>query len=268
MASTLECVGLAVEDEIGVQALIQAVGRRATPFARTGRVKLLRWEDPSGARVMIGLKGRELVDFIPSLASDPVTRLAEIRAVNAQVATAAVVDSDGDQLTSLGIELEQRALLAGEPLDAGPAAVVSLGLEVSVHADAAAFGASPASLLDPNAEHGTTPPRRVAAESFIPSGLFNAPEEVNAYAQLAGVVLHADRRTTEHTGQSFIVARVRTAGFETDTCLSAGEHATVPESGEIIAGTVLLVGSVPVLEARSGGRRWWRPAPPSPFDRH
>jgi hypothetical protein len=42
MASSLECLGLGVEDEDGFVALLQAVGPRARSFGRVGGVELLR----------------------------------------------------------------------------------------------------------------------------------------------------------------------------------------------------------------------------------
>jgi hypothetical protein len=171
-------------------------------------------------------------------------------------------------LTSLAVELEQRRLLATE-IERADAAVVAFGQSVSAFADAATFGASRDSLLDPNAdldaepppiyaERGLPWPTRMAAESFIAYGVFPQDADARALARLNGVVLAASRRTTAHTAQSFIVARVRTAGFEVDLCMSAEEHPEVPTPGQVVGGEVFLVGSIPNLEQPTTAKRWWR----------
>jgi hypothetical protein len=133
--------------------------------------------------------------------------------------------------------------------------VIGLGVDVAVHADAAQFAESPASLLDPAAatadepparyrERGWAWPPRVGPESFISHGLFADAAQARSYARLAGPVLHADRRTVSVTGQHFTVARVHTNGFDTDICLAAADHPAIPEPGNIIAGTVFLVAAL------------------------
>jgi len=82
----------------------------------------------------------------------------------------------------------------------------------------------------------------------VSAGVFSAPEQAQAYALLHGTVLDAERRTVIATGQSFIAARVRTAGFEVDLCVPA--TIPVPEPGNIIGGQVFLVASMPALHAQ------------------
>ena len=82
------------------------------------------------------------------------------------------------------------------------------------------------------------------------------------YARLNGVVLGADVRTVTSTGQRFVAARVRCAGFEADVCLPAGAETTAPAPGSVVAGTAFLVASLPdlPLPQESPGRSWrpWR----------
>jgi len=61
---------------------------------------------------------------------------------------------------------------------------------------------------------------------------------------LNGVVLRSERRTTAITGQGFLVARVSTVGIEVDVCLAATDHPELLEPGQVIGGTVFLVGSL------------------------
>jgi hypothetical protein len=190
--------------------------------------------------------------------------------VNDEVATAAVVDEEGEQLTSVALELEQRHLLGRPTLGEVDAAVVAFGVSVASFGDENAFSESRESLLDPNAdaeseppahdaEHGLKWPPRMAAQSFFSYGVFGEPAAAQATARLYGVVAESTRRTTAQTGQSFVVARVRTVGFEVDVCLSADEHPELPRHGAILGGQVFLVGSVPTLKKRTGRwRRWSR----------
>ncbi len=217
---------------------------------------MVRWQDPSGARLVLAMRGNEVLDVLPSYAGTPGARLGNVWSANEEVTVADVLDQDGEQVTMLALELEQRRLLAerGGPAG-GVASVVALGVDVSVHADEDAFSLADASLMRKRGEDpGAAPPQfvsrgllwppRMAAESFISHGVFGPPEHARAYARLNGTVLSAQRRVVVATGQPFLVARVRTAGFEVDLCLSAHEFPHPPQAGNVIGGTVFLVASM------------------------
>jgi hypothetical protein len=254
VASTLECVGLGVADRTGLQRLIDRALADARRVGVADSVTVLRWQDPSGARLVIGVRDREILEFLPSFDSEPGARLGGVRMANDEVAIADVVDEDGEQATMIAVELEQRRLLpVAAAAVAGLASVVALGVDVRVHAGPEAFAASDASLLssdggDPGEppphvrERGLPWPPRMAAESLISYGVFGPAEQAQAYARLNGVVLHAGERTVTATGRRFVAARVRTAGLDLDICLPDGP---VPEPGNVIGGTVFLVASLP-----------------------
>jgi hypothetical protein len=258
MASNLDCVGLGVTNREDLERLVNGALAEAELLAEVDGAMVLRWQDPSGARMVINVRDRDVLDLVPSYAGHPGAHLANVRAVNEEVAVADVVDEDGEQLTVLAVELEQRRLLAlaTGPVG-GPACVVALGVDVTVHADADAFAASDASLLveagadDPPAgdppdhvvERGLSWPPRMAAESVISYGVFGA-QDARAYARLHGTVLHAQRHTVAATGQSFVAARVRTTGFEVDLCLPATEVTSAVQPGNVVGGTVFLVASL------------------------
>jgi hypothetical protein len=120
--------------------------------------------------------------------------------------------------------------------------------------DAAAFAASPASLLSPDdqadepppahyVEQGWAWPPRIAAESFISYGVFAPPEEATPHARLADTVVAAATRRVVLTGLQFVHAVVRTVGFDAHACFPS-DTSTAP-LGAIIHGTVYLVGSLP-----------------------
>lgn len=257
MASNLECVGLAVDGPADFRALVDELWPRAVRLESTGALQVRRFQDSSGARMVISRNaGGQLVDFVASYAGRPGVLFGAVAALNPRVAIASVVDQTGEQLTSMACELEQRHLLAGRRTPvSGAASVVAFGVGVSTHADAGAFAASDASLLLPPGEDSTKVPEhfakygwpwppRVAPESFISNGVFGPPEAAEAYAKIAGTVLRAEKRRTDATGQTFVVARLRTAGFEVDMCLPAAENEEPPLVGQVIAGIVSLAASM------------------------
>jgi hypothetical protein len=270
MASYLSCVGLPVADDTALDLLVAAVRPLATPLGSADGIEVVRWQDESsGARLVLGIQEGRVIDLLPSLAARSETHLARVRAVNDDVVTA-VFDDDGEQVVRVFLGLEQRRLLGDHVLDNAVAAIVAFGLAVSVHADADAFAASSESFVDPNTSPSSEPsphwlesgfewPPRMASESFFSYGVLGDPAVARADARFNGVVVTSECRTTALTGQSFIVARVRTAGFETDVCLDVDEHAIAPGAGQIISGSVCLVGSIPSLETPPGWKqRWWR----------
>jgi hypothetical protein len=253
----LECVGLAVDDHTGLQRLVMDALTSAQRLGERDGITVLRWQDLTGARLVMGVRDGKLLDLLPSFAGTDGVRLANVRAANDNVAIADVVDEQGEQLTMLAVELEQRRFLSPARPAAGRVSVVALGVDVTVHTDADAFSNSDASFLgnadddtdDPPAnvaEQGLVRHPRMAAESLISYGVFGDPAQAEAYARINGTVLHAERRTVATTGHEFIVARIRTLGFELDMCLP-GTVAPVPEPGNVIGGTAFVVASLPSI---------------------
>jgi hypothetical protein len=240
MTSNLACVGLDIPGQDSIDRLLGAVLATADD-AGTGidGITVRTWQDPSGARLIVSTRDGRVVDLLPSFAGTVGARFANCVPLDDDVATAEVVDGSGEQLTAMIVEIEQRRALPSVAPFAGPAAVVALGVDVSVFADADAYAASPSSRMGDEASG-----RRMAAEAFLSYGVFADTPPVEAYARISGTVLRAERRTTELTGQSFVVARVRTVGFEADLCFPA---AAVPAAGAVITGTVFLVASLPEL---------------------
>lgn len=254
MASNLECLGLAVSSEDEFKSLVAAAVERAVPITTIGDEQILRWQDPSGVRMVFTTSRRGISRMTPSFAGDPGTVLTDVRAVNDDVVVADVAP-DGEMLTRLSIELEEFPLL-GKGTFTGPTSVVALGTEVTLHDDAEAFGTSDASILGgassrpdeprpPHVDENMAWPHRLGAESFIADGMFGPDAGVTATAILAGTVLRAERRTVNLTSQDFVVARVRTVGFEADVCLPASAT-TLPQPGNVLAGDVFLVGSLQI----------------------
>lgn len=269
VASNLGCIGMATADTTGFAALVNRARPSAVSFGRAGDVDLLRWEDPSGARLVFGVSDGQVVDFLPSLAANATTRLADVQIHNPDVATASVVDETGDQLTALAFELEQKRLLPSSPVTTADAAVVFLGRNVTLHSDRDAFGDSPASLLNPSVDADEPPPPhvierglqwpfRVGSESFFSYGVFGDTADAQAIARFAGVVIAAESRTNQLTEQAFTVAQIHTVGINANVCLQDGELDTVPQPGQVVAGEAFVAASIPALEAAGTRRRWSR----------
>lgn len=255
MSSTLACVGLDVASAEDLGPLLDATVSRGSRVAVVDGRELWRWQDDSGARLALTLRGSDVVHFVPSFAGVAGTRLSAVRRLDSGLADVDVVDDDGEMTTRLAVELEEQEFLHGEMADVGPSSVVALGVDMAVYQDADAYDNADASLLggsegDESTETEDRP--RFAAESVISYALFAGGGDMAA-AHLAGTVVAASGVRHTHTGQSFTVARVRLLCMELDVCL-AGDRAVA--AGNTIAGTAVLVGSVPsVLTTNSTPER-------------
>ena len=268
MASNLECVGLGMTSPAGLDSLVSSVLPDTVTIGDKAGIEVLRWQDSSGARLVLGTADGAVHDLLPSFDCEPRTKLKTVRRANDDVVTAAVVDSRGEPLTSAAFELEQHRLLPDSPIDEASAAVVCLGRDMTIHASRRDFEESDASLLDPNSDtasdpptsaaaHGLKWPARMAPQSFISYGVFGSPSDAEPTARLAGLVVSAKERMNSTTGQRFVVATVDTRLIELTVCLSGTEHPSAPEPGQVVAGTGYLVASIPELEGIRR-RRWWQ----------
>lgn len=250
MSSNLACIGLAVADDHELGQLIDSIRPSAHTLGVFDGVTVQRWQDDTGSTLVMAWKNRQLVDLLPTFAGASGGQLAGMALINGSVASAAVVDEDGEQVTALTFDAEDyRQMIPSGPIS-GFARITSLGVAVTIHADAETFAASRDSLLEPNqsndpppshyVEQGWAWPPRMAAESFISYGVFADPAASTAHARLSGTVLRARHHTNALTGQGFTAATVRTVGFETELCLADADHTAVVEPGSVISGTVYL----------------------------
>jgi hypothetical protein len=251
VASNLAWIGLAVSDTAELAQLLNTVMRSVHEVGVYDGVHVGRWQDDSGASLVLGWRPDEFLEMLPTYAATRGGLLSDCELINGEIASAAVVDADGEQLTSMAFQVEQyrQVQALGRPVD-GSARITALGVDVQISHDADAFAASPASLLrqpDPAdeppqhfRERGWSWPPRVAAESFVPYGMFGEPGQASAHARLSGIVLTARRSICALTGQPFTIASVRTVGFEADLCLAGSEHPGVPAPGNVVSGTVFL----------------------------
>src|SRR5262249_38859458 len=87
---------------------------------------------------------------------------------------------------------------------------------------------------------------RLAAEAFIPSGLFSpdggARRSPEAHAVLAGHVLAAEQRTNPHSGAAFHWMHVLTLGGTLDVGADPGLAGEIPVVGGVLTGSFWLSG--------------------------
>ena len=239
MATHLACIGLGTGGEQDFQRLVVQANKDAQQQEVVRGVRVRRWEDGSGAAVVLGWRAGQLISFMPALAATSQVRLANCHPVREPVTVADILDAGGAPVNALAAELEQfrQLVAAGHPVD-GMAKIAAFGLSVKLYDDEDAFRAAPKGPND-----ATEP------AAFEPFGAFAEPARAQAHARLTGTVLKAERRFSWLTGHPFTVAITRTAGFDVDLCLSGDEHPTVPAPGAIVTGVVSLSVSMEHLAA-------------------
>ncbi len=145
MSSTLGCIGLAVNDMDTLDELVGRVLPDAEVVAEAGGLQARRWVDPSGASLTMTVRqqgddGGVLVDLVPSYVgpagAGPGVRVG-VLTPHGQTLAADLVDAQGETLTRIACDLAQS--LVAEVAEPRPAHLIALGLDVSVHADEAAF---------------------------------------------------------------------------------------------------------------------------------
>ncbi len=230
MATHLGCIGLGSGGEQEFERLVAQATKEAQQQAVVRGVRVRRWEDGSGAAVVLGWRGGQLISFMPAFAATSEVRLVNCHPVREPVVVADVQDRDGAPITALAAELEQfrQLVAAGQPAD-GTAKIAAFGLRVKLYDDEKAFLAAPKGPND-----------ATAAAGFEPFGAFAEPAKAQAHARLTGTVVKAERRSSWLTGLPFTVAITRTAGLEVDLCLAGDEHPDVPAPGAVVTGIVSL----------------------------
>src|SRR6202012_3308264 len=228
MASHLACIGLGTGEDRDFQRLVAEGSKGAEQQAGVPRVRMRRWQDGSGAALVLGWRGGQLISFVPAFASTSEVRLANCHPAREPVCVADVKQPDGTPIPALATELEEfRQLVATGRPAGGMAKLAAFGLRGKLYDDEKAFYAAP-----------KTPDDAPTPADFVPFGAFAEPAKAQAHARLTGIVLKAERRFSWLTGHPFTVAITRTAGFEVDLCLAGDLHTTVPAPGAIVTGLV------------------------------
>jgi hypothetical protein len=67
VTSALACVGLSVRDEAELSSLVTRAWRTVRETGVYAGVHVGRWQDASGAVLILGWRSGELVDFVPAM---------------------------------------------------------------------------------------------------------------------------------------------------------------------------------------------------------
>lgn len=240
-------------------------------IGRTGGVDLLRYEDPlSGARLLFGVQDNNVISCHPSFASQSffdldlakktehdglvtIEMLASFEPDPAQLidsrepAVAEIFAAFEFPMLSVSCTCEQYPLMLETHRNL-PCSLVLLGVKVAVYSDPATYIES---------QTGQNPFSPTSLSSYWP---FDDSSQPSAYGHLSGIVISSERKTNSMTRQEFVVAHVRTAyDLEAVICLDGAEFHEALIPGQVVAGTVYIVVSLPGLEQV--------PSPPSWRDR-
>ena len=183
-------------------------------LAVTGEVRggqLIQFADPSGAQINILAVDpfATYAGFASSTAAN-----AHVNMVNDVLAFAEIVDDSGTPLGSVTCNLAQGPLLVDEPtMQWEQLAITALAVDINTYESQGAM--------------------------IVSTG--DGSQVPDASAALTARVTSAHYRTNELTGQRFIHATVD-GPFPFDVCLP--DAPKLPENGTILAGTVMLTGSI------------------------
>ena len=243
MPSHLSSIGFPVETEddfLRLQTLAADNGQ--TVAADSGLY--VRWQAGAGAEVWVLVDAQnQIVGLNPHFAADSRCRArveGRLRYANesgldgAFYAWALGEDSEGDGLYPFVFDAPDFALGSAVVLPrVYDVQLAAFAEELRFYADDAAF------LADQRGEG------RVAAEAFLPSGLFSTGEGESQlprpYAYIAGHVLSAELRHNP-AGEPFLWLRLRTYGGEIEAVADVVLAGATPAVGAVAAGTFWLSG--------------------------
>ena len=257
MPSHFSTLGMAVVGEDELLQLAEVIGPLAQPVGFDGGT-YFHWHDPSGAELWLQVNAdNEFTGISPHFAgqSRVIVRLAHrVRAADAGPfdggfyawADPAGESDDADTPDVQGVypmvvDSPEFARLAPLDLPATvPMQIAAFAHEVEAYDTEADFDAAQRS-------EGADGPR-MAAESFIPSGLFHPDGGETSLPEarviMNGRVLSSERRTNVFTKQPFVTALVQTVGGTYDAVIDVSLLDRAPKVGGILSGSFWLSGRV------------------------
>ncbi|APT84922.1 hypothetical protein [Corynebacterium aquilae] len=227
MTNGLASIGMNFDTwQKAVEAAIASGRLQVTGEVRGGQ--LVQFSDPSGAQMNI----LAVEPFATYVGFESTTAAnAHVTMVNDVLALADLVTDNGTPISTVACNLAQGPLLVDEPtLQWEQLALSAVGVSVSVFDSADDFRAAGGQAIGLVVSHGAA---TVAAGS--------GAQVPDASAEIAVEVLSASYRFNTLTDQRFIHAEV-VAPFPMDVCLPDAPE--LPAAGAIIAGKVMLVGSI------------------------
>ena len=249
--SNLSDIGFPTPDEQSVNEMIMHVLEVTEPI-KTARGFYLKYTDISGAEIYLqGNLAQELIGFNPHFAGKSRRRVALNRKIERDsseldggfYAWASPLIEDFkkgaypfvfDAPDFRTIEIEDFPAVKEIQLTA------FASNDFKIYADANEFDAAQTSEL------------KLAAKSFVPSGLFSFDEDdenvdlnvVRPIAAIAGEIKEFARKTNQLSGQDFYCFLIETAGGEIDVVADPKFVPAEPKTGGVISGQFWLSGKI------------------------
>ncbi|MGD7001072.1 hypothetical protein [Corynebacterium halotolerans] len=234
MTTDLKSIGLGFERwQEAVEAAIATNQLEVIGEIRGGQ--LVQFTDKSGAQINI----LAVEPFATYAGFDSITQtFAHISMVNDVLAFCEIIDTFGNVLSSVTLNLSQGPLLVDQPVQQWQQlGVTALVLEHSIYDSAEAYTAATGGVVGMLMSEGA---------QILASGSGAAVPD--AAAEFSARVLEAEYRHNQLTGQRFIHATVD-GTFPFDVCLA--DSPELPARNSVVAGTAVLSGNV--LAADFGG---------------
>lgn len=236
MTTDLKSIGLGFERwQEAVEAAIATNQLEVTGEVRGGQ--LVQFTDKSGAQINI----LAVEPYATYAGFDSVTQtFAHISMVNDVLAFCEMVDSYGNVLSSVTLNLSQGPLLVDEPAQQWQQlGVTALVTDFTVYDSPEAYTAATGGVVGVLLSEGA---------QVLAAGSGAAVPD--AAAQFSARVLESEFRHNQLTGQRFVHATVD-GSFPFDVCLP--DTQTLPPHGSVIEGTAVLTGNVLAVDFNSGG---------------
>ncbi|HET9240524.1 MAG TPA: hypothetical protein VFO10_24890 [Oligoflexus sp.] len=250
MASHLSSIGFPVQTEQDLYALAEKIAQKATPH-EVDQGFYLSYQDPSGAAIWLHAdKDRQIAGMNPHFVGPSIMTLKIVRSVHRDKDHA----FDGAYFGWVAPEEEHDHQEGAYPLlfDAPdyrryhqekfpatlPVQIAAFAHELEVFASDEAW----------KQKNGDKSP--IAAESFIPAGLFPADGRQEseaiptAHALISGHVLDAQKRTNQMTGKSFWWLQVQSYAAIYDVVVDPLLLRSDPKPGCVVKGSFWLSGVV------------------------
>lgn len=249
MASHLSSIGFPVLNEQDLYALAEKVSQKATSFA-IDQGYYLSYQDPSGATIWLHAdQQRQITGMNPHFAGPSIMELKIVRSLHKEkdhpfdgsyFAWARPEEEHNHQEGAYPFLFDAPDYLRHKQLD----------LPVTLKAQIAAFAHeidiyATAELYEQAASDGP----KMAAEAFIPAGLFPAEGRSNgapptAHALINGIVLDAQKRTNQLSGKPFWWIQLQSYGGIYDAVVDPFLLKHEPRPGCVAKGSFWLSGVI------------------------
>jgi len=255
MAGHFECIGFATSDQDAFLSRVSDAARTAQRKSlRNGRTLLL-WDDPSGARLVIGLTPDNEVECLtPSFigVSRVSLGLQTLRDTDdcefCAVSAGNVMDSENEcEAYPLAFQIDDFPVVRERLLqERVTLSVTAFAEDIRVWGDEADYNADESLVFGGEIDTPrATPLVRYGTESLVPTGMFKSEGgNLSPHILMSARVVRAQHRVNSETMVPFQWALVRTYAAQLDLVAAAADLPGELEPGNIVRGTFWCVGQV------------------------